>query len=151
DWQLELEATTNTPVEVGDLAIQVPVAGPRGEQPKDIFEHGFLRHQFISGDGSFLYYVRASGAPPFLLITVRPGTHLEYFTGGAGRGGGPIFIHSGLSGGKETRGTWRQEHTFLKLAPNRTPNSKIRYGFRFQWANSYDEMRELLFRDGLFD
>src|SRR5262249_44834483 len=61
DWHLELATMTNVPVEIGDLAIQVPVAGPRGEQPKDIFERGFLRHQFIEGDGSFLYFVRASG------------------------------------------------------------------------------------------
>jgi hypothetical protein len=151
DWELVLQTTTNQPIEIGDLAIQVPVAGPRGEQPKDIFEHGFLRHQFISGDGSFLYFIRASGVPPFLLVTVRPGTHLEYFTGGAGRGGGPVFIHSGLSGGRETRGTWRQQHTFLKLEASSAANSKVRYGFRFQWANSYDELREALYREGLFD
>jgi hypothetical protein len=36
------------------------VNGPRGENPSQIFEHGFLKHQFISGDGSFLYFVRAS-------------------------------------------------------------------------------------------
>jgi hypothetical protein len=71
DWELVLQTTTNQPIEIGDLAIQVPVAGPRGEQPKDIFEHGFLRHQFISGDGSFLYFIRASGVPPFLLVTER--------------------------------------------------------------------------------
>jgi len=151
DWNLDLETTTNAPVELGDLAIQVPVAGPRGEQPRDIFERGFLRHQFISGNGSFLYFVRASGVPPFLLVTVRPGTRLEYFTGGAGRSGGPVFVHSGLSGGKETRGTWRQEHTFLKLGPVGAGDSKARYGFRFQWANSYEEMRGLLCQNGLFD
>ncbi|HET9802841.1 MAG TPA: peptidylprolyl isomerase, partial [Candidatus Acidoferrum sp.] len=151
DWELALQTTTNIPVDVGDLAISLPVVGPRGEQPKEIFEHGFLRHQFISGDGSFLYYVRASGVPPFLLVTVRPGTHLEYFMAGAGRGGGPVFIHSGLSGGRETRGTWRQEHSFLKLGAKGAANSKVRYGFRFQWANSYDEMRDLLYGDGLFD
>lgn len=150
DWQLELENATNIPVEVGDLAIQVPVAGPRGEQPKDIFERGFVRHQFISGDGSFLYYVRASGVPPFMLVTVQPGTRLEYFTGGGGRGGGPVFVHSGLSGGRETRGTWRQKHTFLELAAA-GDQSRARYGFRFQWADSYDQMRSLLYQDGLFD
>jgi hypothetical protein len=151
DWNIELESTTNFPVEIGDLAVQVPVPGPRGEQPKDIFEHGFLRHQFISGDGSFLYFVRASGVPPFLLMTVRPGTRLEYFIGGFGRGGGPVFIHSGLSGGNETRGTWRQEHTFLKLGPAGAGNSQARYGFRFQWANSYAELRRRLYQEGLFD
>jgi hypothetical protein len=151
DWQIKLETTTNSSAEIGDLAIQVPVVGPRGEEPKDIFEHGFLRHQFVSGNGSFLYFVRASGVPPFLIVTVRPGTSLEYFSGGAGRGSGPVYIHSGLSGGKESRGTWRQEHTSLKLEPAGSEGSKARYGFRFQWANSYDEMRAILYREGLFD
>jgi hypothetical protein len=150
DWQLELASATNVPVEIGDLAIQLPMAAPRGEQPKEIFERGFVRHQFISGDGSFLYFVRASGVPPYLLVTVRPGTRLEYFAGSGGRGGGTAFVHSGLSGGKETRGTWRQEHTFLKLGAF-NEQIKARYAFRFRWANSYDEMRAVLYQEGLFD
>jgi hypothetical protein len=150
DWQLELATATNIPIEVGDLAIQVPVAGPRGEQPKDIFERGFIRHQFISGDGSFLYFVRASGLPPYLLVTVRPETWLEYLVGSGGRAGGPVFVHSGLSGTSETRGTWRQKHTFLQLGTSGDHNT-ARYGFRFHWANSYNEMRALLYQEGLFD
>src|SRR5207245_8346292 len=70
---------------------------------------------------------------------------------GAGRGGGPIFIHSGLSGGKETRGTWRQQHTFLKLGRAGSKDSKAHYGLRFHWARSYNELREILYREGLFD
>jgi hypothetical protein len=151
DWDISLEATTNSPVEIGDLAINIPVVGPRGEEPKEIFEHGFLKHQFISGDGSFIYFVRASGTPPFLIVTVKPGTKLEYFTGGFGRGGAQVFVHSGLSGGNEKRGTWRQAHTFLKLGAMESKNSKADYGFRFHWAKSYDEMREILFNEGLFD
>lgn len=151
DWDITLEATTNSTVEVGDLGISIPVVGPRGEQPKEIFEHGFLRHQFISGDGSFLYFVRASGRPPFLIVTVKAGTHLEYFAGGSGRGGAQAFVHSGLSGGNEKRGTWRQPHTVLKLGAAGTPDSRVSYGFRFHWAKSYDEMRDILFNEGLFD
>src|ERR1051325_2719685 len=79
DWGIDLATTTNAPVEIGDLSISIPAAGPRGEEPKQIFERGFVRHQFISGHGSFVYFVRASGAPPFLLVTVRPGTKLEFF------------------------------------------------------------------------
>src|SRR6185436_11112672 len=82
DWNIDLENRTNTPVEVGDLAISLPIAGPRGEEPKAIFERGFLRHQFISENGSFVYFIRANGAPPFLMVTVQPGTKLEYFSGG---------------------------------------------------------------------
>jgi hypothetical protein len=39
DWDVALQATTNLPVEIGDLAINIPVVGPRGEEPKEIFEH----------------------------------------------------------------------------------------------------------------
>src|SRR5262249_34914553 len=126
--------------------------GPRGEDSKTIFEHGFLKHQFISGDGSFLYFVRASGVPPFLLVTVHPGTRFEYFAGGGGgRGSALVYIHSGLAGSNEARGTWRQKHTFLKLGPAGTTSSKKEYGLRFRWARSYDEMREVLYKEGLFD
>jgi cyclophilin family peptidyl-prolyl cis-trans isomerase len=153
DWDISLAAATNEPVEIGDLAISIPVSGPRGENPQQIFEHGFLKHQFISGNGSFLYFVRASGVPPFLLVTVRPSTKLEYSSGGAagGRGGALVYVHSGLSGGRETRGTWRQEHTFLHLGPAGSTNSSTHYGFRFQWAKSYDDLRELIYKAGLFD
>ena len=61
DWDIELETTTNKSIRIGDLAIDVPAVGPQGENPKQIFEHGFMPHQFISGNGSFIYFVRASG------------------------------------------------------------------------------------------
>lgn len=154
DWNIELQATTNSSVEIGDLAINIPAPGPRGEEPKEIFERGFVRHQFISGHGSFVYFVRASGVPPFLLVTVKPGTKLEYSGGGGpggGRGSAQVFIHSGLSGVSEQRGTWRQEHTFLKLSAADATRARAQYAFRFHFATSYDGMREILFREGLFD
>lgn len=149
DWDIELETIADKSVTIGDLAIDIPAIGPRGQNPQQIFEKGFIPHQFISGDGSFIYYVRASGAPPFLMVTVKAGTHLEYFDGG--RGGGGVYVHSGLSGGNETRGTWRQEHTFLTLGPAGTNNSKAHYGFRFQFAQSYERLREVLYKEGMFD
>jgi len=124
DWTIDLERTGKTPVEIGDLGISIPVAGPSGENPTQIFERGFLRHQFISGHGSFFYFVRASGAPPFLLVTVRPGTKLEYAGGGGGRGGAQVYVHSGRSGGAEKRGTWRQAHTTLDLGPAGRPAAR---------------------------
>jgi hypothetical protein len=146
DWTVDLEAG-KTAVEVGDLGISIPAQGPTGNTPADIFERGFLRHQFVSGAGSFFFYVRASGAPPFLLVTVKPGTKLEYTAGGGGRGGGQTFVHSLKVANAETRGTWRQPNTSLSLKPG----AKASYGFRMQWASSYDELRHLLFEEGLFD
>jgi hypothetical protein len=151
DWTIDLATATSSAVTIGDLAIEIPVVGPwsENEDPKAIFERGFVTHQFISGSGSFLYFVRASGAPPFLMVTVRAGTKLEYFSFDQRRM--LHFIHSGLSGNNEKRGTWRQEHTFLKLGPAGAKNGQAHYGFRFQWAKSYDELRTILYREGLFD
>ena len=149
DWIIDVQSTAETPVTIGDLAISIPEIGPYGEEPRQIFERGFIRHQFISGNGSFLYFVRAAGAPPFLVVTVHPGTKLEYFS--RDREGALHYIHSAVSGGSETRGTWRQPHTSLKLGPRGAKDSSVRYGFRFQWAKSYDDMREILYREGLFD
>lgn len=144
DWDIELAATSDRPVTIGDLAISIPVNGPRGENPEQIFEHGFMPHQFVSGHGSFVYYVRANGTPPFLMVTVKPGTHLEYFTGGRQS---RLYIHSGLSGAQEKRGTWRQAHTVLEIKPGES----VRYGFRFQFAKSYAKLRDILYEQGLFD
>ncbi len=145
DWTIELKAG-RSPVRVGDFGITLPVQGPSGATPADIFERGFLKHQFVSGAGSFFFYVRASGAPPFLLVTPKPGTKLEYYTAG-GRSGGTMFVHSAKSGNEETRGTWRQAHTALDLRAGATAS----YGFRMQWASSYDQLRDLLYENGLFD
>ena len=150
DWTIDMETTGKSGVQIGDLGISIPAAGPTGENPMQIFERGFLKHQFVSGSGSFFYFVRASGAPPFMLVTVRPGTKLEY-TGGGGRGGAQVFVHSSRTGGAEKRGTWRQAHTALDLAPAGRPGCRASYGFRMQWAGSYEELREMIYQAGLFD
>lgn len=149
DWDISLESTSKDSVSIGDLGIEIPVHGPWSEDPREIFERSFIRHQFISGSGSFLYFVRPSGAPPFLVVTVKPGTKLEYFADDKGRS--VEFIHSGVSGSQEQRGTWRQPHTTLTLGPAGSKNSNVHYGFRFQWAQSYSELRDILYREGLFD
>jgi hypothetical protein len=149
DWTVDLATRGATPVHVGDLGLSIPNVGPTGSSPEQIFERGFLKHQFISGSGSFFFYVRASGAPPFLLVTVKPGTKLEYV--GTGRGGAQVYVHSSKAAAEETRGTWRQPNTALDLAPAGKAGSHVSYGVRMQWAGSYDELRQRLYAEGLFD
>jgi len=150
DWTIDLAATGPTAVTVGDLAIDLPVQGPAGPTPDVIFEQGFLRHQFVEGAGSFFFYTRASGAPPYLIVTTLPGTRIEYFTAG-GRGGGPFYVHSARAAEQATLGTWRQENTSVSLGPTGSATDHVRYGFRFRWADSYDDMRRILYEEGLFD
>lgn len=152
EWTIELANRMPYPVEVGDLAISIPWRAPSGEDPDAIFERSWTKHQFISGHGSFIAFVRPNGEPPFLLVTPLPGTKLEYYGSPGGRGAGFLaYIHSALTGGGETRGTWRQPHTTLRLPPTGAPGARVRYGFRFQAVNSYDEMRQALVEAGLFD
>jgi hypothetical protein len=143
EWTMDLTARED--LRVGDLSVTVPAAPPRGEAPKQIFEHGFISHPFISGDASFVYYTRASGAAPHLLFSTLPGTPLEYFE--KHDGALKMFVHSARSGAMETAGTWRQAHTDLSLKAG----ENRRYGFRFEFAADHDGIRELLFKNGLFD
>lgn len=45
----------------------------------------------------------------------------------------------------------RQAHTALDLAQAGRPGSKASYGFGMQWADSYEELRNLIYQAGLFD
>jgi len=148
DYEISIESMMDFPVTIGDLAIPIPWKTPGGEDPKEIFEQCFTKHNFISGNGSFLYFTKPSGQPPYLLMTVRPGTKLEYFTNS---GGFLAYIHSAHTANLETRGTWRQTNTSVTLDPVNGKNSRVRYGFRIQWAQSYQELRNLLYDNGLFD
>jgi hypothetical protein len=152
DWTIEVSNRMAYPVQIGDFAAAIPWRSPGGEDPEAIFERSWTKHQFISGHGSFVYFVRPNGEPPYLMMTPRSGTHLEYSTAGGGRNAPFLaFVHSALTGGGDTRGTWRQPHTDLALGPAGAANASVQYGFRFRWANSYDQMRQVLYDEGLFD
>ena len=148
DYEIGIESMMNFPVTIGDLAIPIPWKTPDGEDPKEIFEECFTKHNFISGNGSFIYFTKPSGQPPYLLITVKPGTKLEYYTN---NGGFLAYIHSAHAANLETRGTWRQPNTSITLDPINGKKSRVKYGFRIQWAQSYQELRNLLYDNGLFD
>lgn len=145
EWILDLTAREN--LRIGDLSVTIPVAPPQGESPKDIFEHGFVAHPFISGDASFVYYTRASGASPHLLLSTLPGTSLEFFEKQPQGGALKLFVHSAHSGAREAVGSWRQPHSGLSLRAG----EGRRYGFRFEFAMDHDCIRELLYKNGLFD
>lgn len=150
DWELHVETKMEFPVKIGDLMIPFPWNKPNDNHQIDIFERSFIKHHFISGDASFLYFTKPSGNPPYLLITTKPGTQLEYFTSDR-ESGYRMYVCSGLSGTKEQRGTWRQEHTCIDLPADNFDGNGRTLGLRFHWASSYNEMREILVQEGLFD
>jgi len=147
NWKMKLKTEMEFPVKIGDFAVPIPWNRPRGGNPEDIFEKGFTKHHYIAGDGSFIYFTRPSGKPPYFIIMAMPGTKLEYFDS---ENDYQVFIHSGHAGNLQ-EGNWRYEHTYIDLAPAGEDGSEVEYNFRMEWAGSYDELREILYRNGLLD
>ncbi|MFZ5942075.1 MAG: DUF5695 domain-containing protein, partial [Bacteroidota bacterium] len=150
DWSLSLETKMGFPMRIGELAIPIPWNKPYKEGQTAIFEESFTKHHFIAGNGSFLYFTKPSGNPPYLLITAKKGTRLEYFTSSRGSGYS-VYVCSGLAAETDTAGSWRTEQTWIDLKSAGEEGSKFVCGLRFHWARSYDELREILYREGLID
>ena len=149
DWTIKIENMSKFPLSIGDLAIPLPWTKPSGENPEYVFEKGFVEHQHIAGNGSFIYFTRPSGEAPYLILMTKPGTKLEYFN--ETNNNYNAFIHSSFSANSEVLGSWRLENTSLKLNPKGNQGDHVEYGFRIEWANSYNELRDILYENNLFD
>ena len=77
DWTVDVANRTEVPIDIGDVALSLPWRAPGGEDPNTICERRWTKHLFNSGHGSFLYFVRPNGEPPYLEATTLPGTKLE--------------------------------------------------------------------------
>ncbi len=145
DMDIIIESTMKWSFTIGDLSLSLPASRPGGGSPEHIFEECYTTHRYISGYGSFIFYARPSGQPPFLVVLPDENTKLEYYEGS------DYFIHSYLSGNNVKSGTWRQDHTSYVVGSAGSDNNKISYGFKFRWADSWDGMRDILYEEGLFD
>ncbi|MCL1908086.1 MAG: DUF5695 domain-containing protein [Holophagaceae bacterium] len=161
-WTIDIVNNSKFPVEIGDLGVAFP-SRSGGQNQAALFERSFTKHAFISGDSSFLYFTRNNGEAPYYLMTVKPGTKLEYFdisqAGGqpggqaAGQGGSRyrVYVYSGKTGSAETRGTWRQEHTRGELQPSGSRGDRMSFGFTLHAADSYSNLKERVFSSRLID
>ena len=176
-WSLTLRNETGQPLEIGDIGLPLlfntiysaSAASDLPGDPRINFEKRVVRHNYIAGDNSFVFWTRGNGVGPYLLMTPRIGTHLEFFEP-TGRGShadstDPVFypesgwgglytayIHAAAEGGDfETQGTWRQPLTSVVLAPRDRSGSSVTYAFQFQWEPDYRAIRDILYRNGLID
>ena len=156
-WTLQFRNNTDQALELGDIALPLPFN--RQFVPDNLanYTRVVARHSFISGHGSFIFWERPNGVGPYLVMTPLEGTKLEYYEEHEPdrrrgvRAPYWAYIHSAVNGAGETRGTWRQPHTGLTLAPRGRPGDEITYGFKFRWADGYDGVRDVLYEEGLFD
>jgi hypothetical protein len=151
-WTLTLKNETNQKLEVGDLGLPLPFNDHYVWNKTITYTRRLIRHSFIAGNGSFIFWMRTDAIGPFLVMTPARNTALEYFTFQAYRGYA-AYIHSAASVAvvRAKGGKWPLPTTQLLLAPKGQPGATARYGFRFGWARNYAGVRHELYEQHLFD
>jgi len=161
-WSLHLRNLTHKPLEVGDLVLPLPFNTDMRWDRTITCTERVVEHAFISGHGSFLYWMRPSQEGPLLVMTpvgscppsesVRNERNflpakLEY------RDWRGVYIHSEFTGAAAAAkgGNWRQPHTGHLLTPKFSPDDEVTYVFKFRWAADEAGVRDILADEGLFD
>jgi hypothetical protein len=168
-WSLTLRNQGHEPLEIGDIGLPLLFNTMYARDPETTYRKRVIRHSYIAGDNSFIFWTRANGVGPYLLMTPRSGTHLEFFEptvrGNHADSSNPVFyprnaweglytayIHAAAEARDfETEGTWRQPLTSKVLAPRGQPGSSVTYAFEFRWAPDYRAIHDILYRSGLID
>jgi hypothetical protein len=148
-WSLNFTNLTAQSVTIGDLALPLPM-----NTTYSGVSSSAMKHSFISGHGSFVFWMRPDSVGPCLLMTPDDNTKLEFWDVRAP--GYEVFVHSYVAGTNAaaqypavtTQGDrWRQPNTSLTLGPGASQT----YGLKFQWANDYDAIRQTLVDNGKID
>lgn len=145
-WGVSIRNPTNRRLEIGDLAVPLPINLNREQVGKEWVSMPVLRHGLVAGHGSFFFWMRGNSVGPYLMLMVDPDTKLEYWET---RGGHRVFIHSAASGAvaAERGCEWRQANTSLVLEPG----ERRTYGFTLHWARDFGDVRRILMEHGLVD
>jgi hypothetical protein len=152
-WTLGFTNLDSSPVIVGDIAVQFPMNTATPQYTTSVF-----KHSVISGNGSFIFWMRNNSVGPYLLMTPDSGASFEYWDtlGNSGGDGYEAYLHSAVSGPlaeaqyptvTNSNARWRLPNTSLTLAPGASTN----YTLKFQWVNNYDGVRQALINEGKVD
>jgi hypothetical protein len=179
EWTVKIVNQATEPVEIGDLALPMSMAEGTPPGRGQIYTQKLIRHSSIEGNGSWVYWQRANAEGPFLVMVPQGNAKIEYtgavsgntppnlisgvagagqIAGGA-RAGFTPFIHAAVSSvgpiarGKEAgrEQPWRLPISSLTLAPKGSTGDSVSYTFHFTWAKDFDDVREVLYREGLID
>ena len=146
-WTIGLRNAGSVPLEVGDLAFPCPMNSAYDWDREITYNQRVIRHSLVCGHGSFLFWMRCNAIGPYLVMTPFPSTSLEYYDV-EGRGYNAYIHSAGRRALLAEKGTqWRLPHTSLTLEPG----SQRTYGFKLSWASDYEDVRQTLYRAGLFD
>jgi hypothetical protein len=149
-WTVKLENAGARPVEIGDLAVPLNFAERAGARG-DIYTRKLLRHSYVGGHGSWVFWQRSNGEGPYLVLTPGESTKFEYYDSSSGAFTPYIHANAASAAATAAGGHWRLPVTRLTLAPKGSAGSVATYSFRFTWAKDFDGVRDLLYQEGSFD
>ena len=150
-WTLNLTNTAPQSLTIGDLALPLPMNTVYSSVTAST-----MKHSFISGYDSFVFWMRPDSVGPYLLMTPDDQTELEYWDDPTPPSGYEVYIHSYVSATNSAAkypavttqdSRWRQPNTKLILAANASQT----YSFKFQWVNDYNAIRQALVNEGKVD
>ena len=155
-WDIRFKNISDAEIQFGDLGVHLPFNQYwSGGNQQDIHENRVMRHMCIALNGSYLYWQRPSGEGPFLVMMTGEDTKLEYYQRrlqgqpfgmaepAAFEGLVTVYLYSLLA----NPGNWFYPPTSLTL--NQGEEKTLQ--FRFRWANDYQELKTILYEEGLID
>lgn len=144
-------------IEIGDISIPFPMNSSFqwGKKPTE----SVLRHSFVSGNDSYIFWGRCNGQGPYLLMTPVGQAKLEYYDMYNEKGKENerdcyrAYIHSAAQGeiAYQKGCRWRQPNTYAVLKPKGSEGDSLCYTFKFQWASDYDDVRNIIVDEGMID
>ena len=145
-WSTTVRNPTDSPLEIGDLALPLPINCNRPTRGAENLSPPVLKHGLVAGHGSYLVWNRGSSVGPYLMLTPDGHAKLEYWES---EGGYRVFIHSAAAGAvaAERGCNWRQPNTGLTLGPG----DEESWSFTLRWADDYDHARDILVEQRLVD
>lgn len=116
-WTVEIRNQGASPIEIGDLGIRLPFNTEYVSDKTETYTKRLIRHSFIGGDGSYIFWTRCNGIGPYLVMTPEEGTHFEYFDEQEGRHF-TAYVHSAAREDELSAkgGKWRLPDTSATLA-----------------------------------
>lgn len=151
-WTIEAHNASSQAIEIGDLGIALPFNTQYVPDKTETYTKRLIRHSFIGGDGSYIFWMRCNSIGPYLVMVPEKGAHFEYFDQEEDHSF-MAYVHSAArradlaaKGGK-----WKLPGTKATLAAKGQPGDSVKYSFRFRWAKDYAAVRDTLYEDEGFD
>lgn len=147
-FDVDIENARGVAIEFGDLAVPLPVNELQASGGKD--PAGLLKHSFVSGHGSHIFWQRKDVATPWLAMFPQPGTALEYWDTPRGKGTPFCVYFNAACAVEEVRkagSRWRLPASIRSVPAGET----LRQGAHFELVEGYDDMRRAIADHGLVD